>query len=245
MKDLVKKLQGHTNHLLRFFSELLERYAYLEPMFFQEEVIKSFNSVKEGRGFDVIRYSLFFDCIQDVAKMTMDEDKKKKRTPSIKNIMEGLSCQCARNMLREEFAKTSSDIPEDADEAVKESCKRIKNQVEAERYELFDSTYKDLLNKWEGIKNNQQIKAFCIIRDRLTAHLQLNMVNGSYQFTDISTLGLQWGDLGDTLSDLKPIIQNLNLIINNGSSDIDDREAEFNKMADKFWRKVTVKREGA
>jgi len=238
MKELVDKLQGHTHYLLGFFCELLERYAYLEPMLFQEEVAKSFNSAKKGRGFDVILYSLFFECIQDVAKISMDKDKK---TPSIENIMEGLSCKCARNMLREQFTKAKLNNSEDADESVRELCKRIKNKNKTERHKIFDNTYKSLVNQWDIFKTNQQIRTFCTIRDKLTAHLELKKVNGSYNFIDISKLNLKWGDLGKALSELQPIVRDLNLIIKNESFDFEYTESSFKKNGRLFWGKDTTK----
>lgn len=234
MEDLVNKLQGHTEHLLGFFVGLLERYALLEPMLFQEEVAESFNSTNKGRGFTVIQYSLFFACIQDIVKITMDTGKK---TPSIANIMKGLKCQSVLRMLREQFTKTKLNIPEDADEAVKESCKRLKNEHDAKRCEFFDNTYNALLNKWEGFNTNEPIQVFKKIRDELIAHLDLGVDNDVYQVTDISKLGLRWEDLGSALSELKPIVLDLNLIIRNASFDIEYAESAFNKMASVFWAK--------
>lgn len=80
MNKQITKLQAHTDHLLSCLLGLKEKYAFLRPMLFDDEVVKCYGNGERYRGFESIKYSLFYACVQDLARMTLDTDK---RTPSI------------------------------------------------------------------------------------------------------------------------------------------------------------------
>ena len=79
MPTQIERLEAHAAHLLDAFIQLRERYALLEPMLFGETVSKG-GSGKQGRGFSILKHSLFLSCSQDIAKLTLDDDN---RTPSL------------------------------------------------------------------------------------------------------------------------------------------------------------------
>src|SRR3990167_6171690 len=84
MPSQIEKLEAHASHLLDAFIRLTERYSLLDPMLFDSEVPKSRGSGAQARGFLTLRHSLFLSCSQDIAKLTLDSDK---RTPSIKSLI--------------------------------------------------------------------------------------------------------------------------------------------------------------
>src|SRR3990167_5880557 len=81
MPSQIEKLEAHASHFLDAFIRLTERYSLLDPMLFDSEVPKSRGSGAQARGFLTLRHSPFLSCAQDIAKLTLDSDK---RTPSIK-----------------------------------------------------------------------------------------------------------------------------------------------------------------
>lgn len=51
MKELVEKLEGHTDHLLGCYLGLYEKYAFLKPMLFDNEVVSKFGTRSKARVF--------------------------------------------------------------------------------------------------------------------------------------------------------------------------------------------------
>ena len=84
MPPQAEKLKAHASHLLDAFIRLRERYSLLDPMLCDPDVPKLRGSSASARGFLTLRHSLFLTCAQDIAKLTLDSDK---RTPCIKGLM--------------------------------------------------------------------------------------------------------------------------------------------------------------
>lgn len=79
MRERAQKLKAHTEQLLDLFLQLKENYAFLEPMLFDRDVVSTYGSGHKARGFNAIKFSLFYACAQDLAKLAFDSDR---RTPS-------------------------------------------------------------------------------------------------------------------------------------------------------------------
>ncbi|MEJ2471803.1 MAG: hypothetical protein P8Y96_11900 [Desulfuromonadales bacterium] len=55
MPTQIEKIQAHSEHLLDAFLMLLERYAILSPMLFDEEICRQHGRGKKARGFEILR----------------------------------------------------------------------------------------------------------------------------------------------------------------------------------------------
>ena len=88
MRERVQKLKAHTEQLLDLFLELKENYAFLEPMLFDRDVVSTYGSGDKARGFNAIKFSLFYTCAQDLAKLAFD---RYPQTPSIAKLVQALS----------------------------------------------------------------------------------------------------------------------------------------------------------
>ncbi len=232
MKELSDKLQGHTQYLLGCFLGILEKYAFLRPMLFEKEVINIYGGNRKARGFNAIKYSLFHDCVQDIAKITMDKDP---RTPSIKNILKGLEDPKTLEILREEFSIWHIPKPENENETFIKILQKMEKEEEVQRREQFNQIYSNLLEKWGKFQKSSPIDAFQKIRDKLTAHLELKKINGEYKRTDISALGLRWGDVENALNSLQEIILDLNCLIRNADFDIESLSYTLEKASKSYW----------
>lgn len=101
MPSQIEKLEAHASHLLDAFIRLRERYAILEPMLFDQEVVKVHGSGKQAHGFNILRHSLFLSCSQDIAKLSLDSDE---RTPSVRNIVAKLQDSELCKVLEDRYA---------------------------------------------------------------------------------------------------------------------------------------------
>ncbi len=84
----LKKLQAHAEHLLDVFIALREKYALLDPMLFERNTIGLWSTGARGRGFLILKNSLFMSCIMDVSKIALDKDD---RTPSVMRLVGALA----------------------------------------------------------------------------------------------------------------------------------------------------------
>ena len=131
MPTQIEKLEAHASHLLDAFIGLREKYALLQPMLFDKQVVQARGSFAQARGFQTLRHSLFLSCAQDIAKLCLDADK---RTPSILNLVSGLSDLLLRGELRERYAiwKLPS-VEGETDPEIIEALRRIEQHEQSER----------------------------------------------------------------------------------------------------------------
>ena len=214
MNALVKKAKGHTDHLLGCLIGLRNKYALLRPMIFDPKVIEQWGSREKTYAFELLRHSLYQECVQDIVKLSFDKDC---HTPSIIKIVDWLQDIKVLKILREAYKSIHMPIDKQKDESLKNGLRVIQEREMEEHRQEFDSRYEEILKKWEDFQRSSWIRGFRIIRDKITAHLELKLINDKYQFTDISTLGLKWGDVGTAIDCLEQIVLKLNMIIRNAS----------------------------
>lgn len=201
-------------------------------MLYEKKVVEKFGRGKKARGFRAIKYSLFYDCVQDIAKLSLDSDH---RTPSVQNIISIIENEKIKNVLQKNFSTWAIPIAEEEDELTIKALKKITKREQEKLREEFNKKYSEIINCWESFRNKPYISAFKVIRDKLTAHLELKKINGEYQYTDISKLGLKWGDLKKSIYELEEIILNLNLIIRNASFAMESLNDSLSKANKAFW----------
>jgi len=234
VKDQVTKLQAYTDHLLSCLLGLKEKYAFLRPMLFDEEVVKYYGNGERYRGFESIKYSLFYACAQDLARLALDTDK---RTPSIAGIISPLQ---ANPKLLEDLCNRYSSwgyvVPETDDDEMRLALEQHLAKETEERRKKFYEMYNELNISWESFNNKLSTNAFKTIRDKLTAHLELHLAaDGVYRTTDIATLGLKWRDLEDGINDADKMVELLNVIVRNAGFAMEDFDEKLKKAVDGFW----------
>ncbi|MFZ5658755.1 MAG: hypothetical protein ACOY5C_02735 [Pseudomonadota bacterium] len=227
----IRKCEGHTEHLLDLFLRTKEVYAFLEPMLFDQNVVSAFGAGHKVVGFETIRYSLFYTCVQNLAKIKSDNDD---HSPSIKGIMSALEDDCLRAHLREKYSIWYIQIDHHSED-IQKQIRMTEPDKEQERRNQFDEIYIKLLGTWNSLQESAAFNAFKIIRDKLTAHSQLKLVGDEYKLTDLGELGLKWGDLKATLQEVQVIVDSLNLLVRNTSFDFSGKERQLQKSSLAFW----------
>jgi hypothetical protein len=233
MPSRIEKLQAHAGHLLDAFLGLRERYAMLEPMLFQDQVPKSRGSGKQARGFLTLRHSLFLSCVQDIAKLSTDDDK---RTPSIKNLVSALDDANLVKTLRERFAAWHVPVVEaETDPEIVEALRRMELREETERRAQFDEILGRAQKAWIELSSSPFMGSFLTIRDKVAAHTEVQFVADKYQFVDISTLGVKWSDLRKAIELMQGLVESLGLLIRNAGFAWDMLDEQLSKASQYFW----------
>jgi AbiU2 len=233
MPTQIERVQAHASHLLDAFIQLRERYAMLEPMLFVEEVPKSRGAGKQWRGFVTLRNSLFLSCAQDIAKLSLDDDK---RTPSLKNLIQALEDDVLRKALREVYASWHTPLAEEeTDPQILQALAQMDLQEEAERRLEFDEKWEETRGLWSELSASAEMRAFLTIRDKVTAHIEVQFVGDKYQLVDISTLNLKWSGLRQTLLAMQKLIENLSAIIRNSCFAWNALDDQLSRASRDFW----------
>ncbi len=233
MPTQIEKLEAHASHLLDAFIQLRQRYAMLDPMLFDKLVIKSNGSGEKARGFSVLKHSLFLSCAQDIAKLMVDDDP---RTPSLSNHIKALTDEALGQTLRERFAVWKIPLAEDeTDPEIIEALRRMELREEAQRRAQFDELYCEATALWAALSTTGVIKSFKTIRDKVSAHTEVRLVADKYQFVDIGTLGIKWGDIKSTIDQMQRLVEIIGLLVRNAGFAWDSLDEQLTRASQGFW----------
>ncbi len=229
----IEKLQSHASHLLDAFIILKERYSILHPMLFNKDVAQSFGSGERSRGFEVLRHSLLLSCAQEIAKLSFDGDE---RTPSIRNLVCKLEDEPLRQDLRSQFSAWATPlIAGEEDSEIIEALKIWEQQETFNRIEQFDKFYQSTIEKWEALQTSRAMAGFRTIRDRVTAHSEVQYVADKYRFVDISELGITMGDLMSAIDQMQELVVLIELLYRNAGFSWDALDERLSKASNDFW----------
>jgi hypothetical protein len=233
MPTQIEKLEAYASHLLDAFILLRERYAMLDPMLFDEEVISKHGAKDRARGFNILMHSLFLSCIQDIAKLSMDDDE---RTPSIRNLVQPLTNDNLRAEFRTKYSSWAiSSIEEETDPEIIAVLKKMQIEEQSERGQRFDNLYAEMTALWTALSTGPVMKAFLTIRDKVSAHAEVRYAVDKYQFVDISKLGLKWGDLRTTVESMQRLVETLGLLVRNAGFAWEMLDEQLSTASQRFW----------
>ena len=211
MNTKIRKLKGHSEHLLQSYLAVRKQYEYLEPMVFSRKVADVFNGHEGADVFHNMRINLYYLCIQDLANLLGDRCSK---TPSVENLMNELWDPAITRTLRDQVvsqARYSMHPP-----ILKEALDR-----EQKRKMIGFGVRMSRLNKsWELLSRAKHADSFKKVRDKITAHAELQFDRTTYNRFPIASLGLKWGDLKSALDNTEPIVLAIDRIIRGGGFDI-------------------------
>jgi len=205
VNEKLNKLDGHIQGLLDSFVGLKTKYAYLDPMLFNSGVCKKYGRKNKGNGFETIRNALFFDCIQDIVKLSFDDDC---RTPSLINFIKNIENDQTISLIKEKYTE-----PRFITGLSKEELLNYQIKEKQEKDQEFQRDVNLLLNDWKKYKNEEYVSGFNNIRDKIQAHLELKLVDGNYSRIDISKLNLKWDDPKKAIFAMQNMINILNGLI--------------------------------
>lgn len=233
MPSQIEKLEAHASHLLDAFIQLKEKFALLEPMLFDKDVVTTRGSSRQARGFNILRYSLFLSCAQDIAKLCLDSDC---RTPSILNIVASLDDVSLRKELENRhsiWVLPSAETETDPD--IVAALKRLEEQERNERRTQFLAHIEELTSSWGKLKISSVLSGLLTLRDKVTAHTEVRYVEDKYEPIDIGRLGIKWGDLRSTIETMQRLVELIGLIIRNACFAWNSLNEQLASAGADFW----------
>lgn len=225
------KLKGHSDQLLDAFLVLKERSIFVHAALFNHSIVKAYNAKGKGRGFMKITNDLYFYCIQDVAKLALDNDS---RVASVANLVAAIQLPGVKETLKQSFSKWTLAFGTDDDAQTRAFLTKEYQKETQKRETDFDTRFDKLVEDWETFNNDVRLLAYLKIRNKLTAHFDLDPARG-YAPYDIKQLGLKWGDLKLVIREVERYVLELNLLIRSSSFLIADFDKTALKDATAFW----------
>ena len=235
MCEQIRKLDAHANHLLNGFLDLRAKYAMLEPMLFDKSLQTSM-ARERAHGFLLLRHTLFLSCAQDVAKLGCDDDK---RTPSITKIIDALADDSLRAKLRDMYSERAPTVwmnENPASPELRAALVEMDAREEVERRAEYDGLYAELTDRWATLATTPAIKAFRVIRDKISAHTEIRLVDGKYGAHDIEELGIKWTDLRDTITEMQQIVESIGLLVRSCNFAWDMYDEQLGRIAGGYWQ---------
>jgi hypothetical protein len=232
MPTQIEKLEAYASHLLDAFILLRERYAMLAPMLFDSEVIDRHGSKERGRGFNILLNSLFLSCAQDIAKLAMDDDD---RTASIRNLVRAMTDEQLRATLRSRYVNWANTPISEVDPEILAALKKMQAKDRRERGEHFDELYCEVNTLWAKLSTCSDMKAFQKIRDKVSAHTEIQFHADKYQFVEISKLGLEWGDIRSMVETMQRLVELLGLLIRSAGFAWEMLDEQLDAASNDFW----------
>jgi hypothetical protein len=210
----LSKIRGHAEHLLDLHIGLRHKYALLDPLLPGGFAVAEKRTGPAILGLNVVRVSLFLSCVQDLAKATLDKDK---RVPSVVNIMSALADTRICDALRRAYIGKRSELRDEY------------------RGADFDLTLAQTKDNWQHLQQTRQLASCQLIRDKLIAHTEARLDGSSYVLLEVGSLDLKWTDVGALTLQLEDIVVGLNKIIRSASFDFEGLDLQLMKAQREFW----------
>lgn len=77
---------------------------------------------------------------------------------------------------------------------------------------------------------------FRLVRDKITAHTQLDQVDGEYRPIDINRTGITWSDLKRTIDNIKQLLQFIGWLTRDASFTWDRLAWTLTATGGDFWK---------
>ena len=228
----IAKLRARAEHLLDLFISLLEKFAMLRPLAFDEELAGRVGAGPRGRGHTILKNTLLQSCVQDLVKLTLDRDP---RTPSVSNLMTTLEDSTVRDALLADYAAAPRPVLAGAPSLVLDEIQ----SDEAQRLtDDFQATWSDLATRWPTLEDDGSLLGFKKWRDKLIAHSELHHVDGEYVLTDLSQEDLKWSDFGKLIKQLQGTVDSITILTRSAGFAWDTLGGQLDETSDGFWSLV-------
>lgn len=232
MPTQIAKWSAHASHILDAFVGLKARYAILDPLIFDKDVVSRWGSRERAEGFRYLRNALLYSCILDASNIALDGDR---RTPSITKLVEALQDAALVDTLREEYAIWNLVASADVEPELLPLLQAAAKREEGERRAQFDQNLVALRARWAMFSTSSILKAFVKMRDKAIAHRELQFVDGAYRALDTGSLGLKFGDLKAVIVELQQLIELITPLFRNASFDFAMLDRHVGRYSTFFW----------
>lgn len=233
MNQDLKKLTGHTDQLLGCYLGFRRKYALLAPLAHDLDIKKQYGSGQRHPGFEVLRHTLFADCVQTLVNLAFD---KHEQTPSVAKIVARLEDSKLRASLRSKYAQWKLPRENGSGTGVEIGLQAIEQERRDELAAQFDDAYKRMLTTWQKFSSLACMPSFRVIRNKITAHLELKQTPTGYELKGPALVNATGSDLRTAVELLEQIVDDLTLVVRGVGFMMEDAAEQFDEEGRQFWQ---------
>lgn len=234
MKDKFAKLSGHADELLNVLFAVKWQGYFLETMIDDESFLSNIFG-DSALAFSVLRQKLYFTFIHDIATVCFDESQGK--SLGLVKIMNDISDVEMKMFLREKYSSNCKIDPcGDCVEYISEN-NRIEEYLYNERIRDFDEKYTWLTKEWCCFVGKYR-KKFRLIRDKVTAHKELEFNGGVYLPVDVKKHSIPWVEVKQCVQELQEIVDCVRALVCNSSFQWDSFDDPAKRSVASFLRVI-------
>ena len=99
----------------------------------------------------------------------------------------------------------------------------------------FDAHYAELIRLITSTEGDPELKSCKNIRDKFTAHIELQFTGEEYSYPDISKYSLKWNSPKRLLNDFRPIVERIGYIVRDASFSWDSFGKQNERVSNGLW----------
>jgi len=103
------------------------------------------------------------------------------------------------------------------------------------RAAVFDKKYERIIEEWKSFKARSWAQAFRDLRDQRISHLELKKSGNQYKRLDVSSLGLKWNDIEESVDLLERLVLDLMGIVRDEGYNLDNIKQALENDGKAFW----------
>ena len=230
--DVITKLEGHVDHLFTGYLNAVAEYRLVAPMLYDKATTEHFGRGDRAPGYLAIRYALYRHVVQECWKLACDTDK---RSPSIVNIIASLRQPGVREILRDRYSHRRIPIADGVDADTRQILERMEEANDGKRAAEFDALWRHVEDLWAIFLAAPFRKGIATLRDKVTAHTELRLIDGKYERVDLTDT-VKFGDERLFLEGIKDIVTNLILLVRQSSFDWAQFDEYASRSAKAYWK---------
>lgn len=238
MRKQVEKIEFVVKEIVNGYFVTDQKLALLTPLLEDKDLFGKWDGTLGVNGIAALRLTLYMAVLSDMRALLFDCDK---RAASLEHVIEALRNQHFVKMIRENFC-TPPGVHVAGYDDDEQMRKFVEEQVQAEHIsqaqETFDSLLPQTLQKFEEMKTSELAGRVNDARSKMISHKEIRTVGGERALYNPTDFGLKWGDAAEIVGVARAIIFDCNLLINNGSYDLDGFLGGHKESADCFWAVV-------
>jgi hypothetical protein len=119
--------------------------------------------------------------------------------------------------------------------ALQEDSLRALLRNSQRRAAVFDKKCKRILEEWNSFKAQPWAQAFRELRDQRIAHLEVKKSGNQYKRLDVSSLGLKWNDIEESVDLLERLVLDLMGVVRDEGYDLGNIKQTLENDGKAFW----------
>lgn len=224
----VMLLEEQVSQLFGLLLRTYGLYLFVKPMLFDQALIARYSETGRGRWFVELRNVLYWHMVLEICKLAGDGDS---RSPCIRKLRAEIARPEIRQWLEHERMPVRPDFPGSA----RTMYEMLRGAELKAQKGYFAQHHQKLMEACDRLLKNPALIQYRLVRNKLIAHNEHQLVDGKLQTLDVGKLGLKYGDERLLLENMKEIMDEMSAVVRGVAFDWDSFFGPEQRDVDEFW----------